>query len=104
MYTADVANATLYNSMGFMAGSSSMQVATEQMQLTLLPAAHAVYTRENANLTATSAQATGLPLVVVTVVIGLILLLVLFRVQRWLTRRTHRLVNHGLLVASRRST
>ncbi|HEY2523286.1 MAG TPA: hypothetical protein VGJ19_24455 [Streptosporangiaceae bacterium] len=100
VYTADVANAELYNSMGFMAGSSSMQVATEQMQLTLLPAAHSVYTRENANLTATSAQATGLPLVVVTVVIGLVLLLVLFRVQRWLTRRTHRIVNYGLLVAT----
>ena len=100
VYTADVANASLYNSLGFLAGSSSMQVATEQMDLTLLPAAHAVYTRENANLTATSAQATGLPLVVVTVVVGLALLLVLFRAQRWLTRRTHRLVNYGLLVAT----
>ena len=100
VYTADVANAELYNSIGFLAGSSSMQVAAEEMQLTLLPAAHAVYTRENASLTATSAQATGLPLVVVTVVIGLVLLLVLFRVQRWLTRRTHRIVNYGLLVAT----
>jgi hypothetical protein len=99
-YTADVANAVLYNSLGYMAGSSSMQVATEMMQLTLLPAARAVYTQENTQLTATSAQATGLPLVVITLVIGVVLLVVLFRVQRWLTRRTHRIVNCGLLLAS----
>ena len=99
-YTADVADAELYNSLGYLAGSSSLQVATEEMQLTLLPAARAVYTRENAQLTATSAQATGLPLVVLTLVIGLVLLFVLFRVQRWLTRRTRRIVNYGLLLAS----
>ncbi|MBV9795845.1 MAG: hypothetical protein JO016_18115 [Actinobacteria bacterium] len=99
-YTAEVADAELYNSLGYLAGSSSMQVATEEMQLTLLPAARAVYTRENAELTATSAQATGLPLVVITLLIGLVLLFVLFRVQRWLSRRTHRIVNWGLLLAS----
>jgi predicted PurR-regulated permease PerM len=99
-YTAEVANADLYNSLGYLAGSSSLQVATEEMQLTLLPAARAVYTQENAQLTATSAQATGLPLVVLTLVIGLVLLFVLFRVQRWLTRRTRRIVNYGLLLAS----
>jgi hypothetical protein len=99
-YTAEVANAELYNSLGYLAGSSSMQVAAEQMQLTLLPAAHAVYSRENTELTATSAQATGLPLVVLTLAIGLVLLIVLVRVQRWLTRRTHRIVNWGLLLAS----
>ncbi len=99
-YTAEVANAELYNSLGYLAGSSSMQVAAEEMQLTLLPAAHAVYTEENTQLTATSAQATGLPLVVLTLVIGVVLLLVLFRVQRWLTRRTHRIINWGLLLAS----
>ena len=99
-YTAEVANAELYNSLGYLAGSSSMQVAAEEMQLALLPAAHAVYTEENTQLTATSAQATGLPLVVLTLVIGVVLLLVLFRVQRWLTRRTHRIINWGLLLAS----
>ena len=100
VYAADVANAELYNSLGYLAGSSSLQVATEEMQLTLLPAARAVYTQENSRLTATSAQATGLPLAAATLVIGLVLLFVLFRAQRWLTRRTRRIVNHGLLLAS----
>jgi hypothetical protein len=56
--------------------------------------------QENAALAAASARATGLPWIVVAVVLAIVLGLVLFLVQRWLTRRTHRIVNYGLLAAS----
>lgn len=70
------------------------------MRSTLLPAADDMYTNQNASLSATSAQATGLPLVLVTIVVGLALVVVLFRVSRWLRRRTHRVLNSGLLLAA----
>ena len=59
-----------------------------------------MYPHENARLTAASAQATGLPLAVVTLAAGLALGFFLYRSQRWLSRRTHRTLNVGLLAAS----
>jgi hypothetical protein len=63
----------------------------------MLPAASDIYTRESALLTSSRAQATGLPLVVVAVLVGLVIGYVLVRSSRWLTRHTHRVVNYGLL-------
>jgi hypothetical protein len=100
VYTGYVADAEVYNSLGYMAGSSYAQVATEEMQLTLLPAARSIYAQENAQLAGASAQATGLPLVVVAVAFGVAAGYMLYRAQRWLSRRTHRIVNFGLLTAS----
>jgi hypothetical protein len=77
-----------------------MQVASEEMHVTLLPAARTIYTQENAALAASSARATGLPWIVVVVLLAVVLGFVLYRVQRGLTRRTHRMVNYGLLLAS----
>jgi hypothetical protein len=82
------------------AGGSFLQVASEEMHLTLLPAAHDVYAQENAQLTAAGAQATGLPMAVIAAVACVIVLFVLFRTQRWLAGRTHRTVNSGLFVAT----
>ena len=48
---------------------------------------------------ATCAQATGLPLVVLIVAIGLAAGYLLYRSSRWLARHTHRMVNYGLLLA-----
>jgi hypothetical protein len=62
IYTGYVEDGEIYNSLGFPAGGSFIQVASEEMHLTLLPAARSVYTQENAQLTKASAQATGLPL------------------------------------------
>src|SRR5579872_6690879 len=70
------------------------------MHLTLLPAARDVYAYENARLTAASAQATGLPLAVVMLAGGLAVGFALYRAQRWLSRRTHRTLNVGLMMAS----
>jgi hypothetical protein len=77
-----------------------MQVASEEMHVTLLPAAQKIYQQENAALATSSAQATGLPWIVVVVLLAIVLGVVLLGVQRWLTKRTHRLVNYGLLVAT----
>ena len=79
---------------------SSMQAASDVMHVTLLPAANAIYVRQSAALTAASAQATGLPWIVVTVLLAVAIGYVLLRSQRWLTRRTHRRINPGLLVAT----
>ena len=79
---------------------SFMQVASEEMHLTLLPAARASYAQENAALTAASARATGLPWIVVVLVLAIALGFVLYRAQRWLSGSTHRVFNLGLLAAS----
>jgi hypothetical protein len=68
------------------------------MRSTLLPAASAVYAQENAQLAAADQQATSVPYG--AFVVALIVATGLFLAQRWLTRRTHRVINPGLLVAS----
>ena len=77
-----------------------MEDASDVMHLTLLPAANAIYAQQSAALTAASAQATGLPWIVVTVLLAIGIGFTLFATQRWLRRRTHRIVNYGLLLAS----
>ena len=100
VYTGYVEDGEIYNSLGYPAGASFIQVASEEIHLKLLPAARAVYAQENSRLTAASAQATGLPLAVATLVAGLAVGFFLYRTQWWLSRRTHRTFNVGLLVAS----
>jgi hypothetical protein len=100
VYTGYVEDGQTYNSLGYPAGGSFLEVASEEMHLTLLPAARDVYAYENARLTAASAQATGLPLAVVTLAGGLAVGFAIYRSQRWLSRRTHRTLNVGLLLAS----
>lgn len=100
VYTGYVEDGEIYNSVGYPAGGSFIEVASEEMHLTLLPAARSVYAHDNAELEAASAQATGLPLSVITLVAGLALCVLLLRAQRWLSRRTHRTLNAGLFLAS----
>ncbi len=101
VYTGYVAQAKTYSSLGFpLTGGSFMQVASEEMHLRLLPAARSVYAQVNAALAAQSARATGLPWIVVAVALALAVGVALVRTQRWLRRRTHRIVNYGLLTAT----
>jgi hypothetical protein len=100
VYTGYVEDGQIYNSLGYPAGGSFIQVASEEMHVTMLPAARSVYAQENAQLMTASAQATGLPLAIITLVAGLAVCVLLFRAQRWLSRRAHRTVNLGLLLAS----
>jgi len=100
VYADEVGTARADNRIGYPLGAAYLREASNMLRDTLLPAASDIYTKENAQLTSASAQATGLPLLVVTLVFGLGAGVLLYRSWRWLTRRTHRRVNYGLLVAA----
>src|SRR5262249_25609433 len=71
VYTGYVAQAKTYSSLGYpLTGGSFMQVASEEMHLRLLPASRSVYAQVNAALAAESAQATGLPWIVVALALA----------------------------------
>ena len=99
VYTDEVGTARADNRLGLPLGAAYLREASALMRGTLLPSASDIYTRESGLLTSASAQATGLPLVVVSVVIGLGIGYVLYRSSRWLAGHTHRVINYGLLVA-----
>jgi hypothetical protein len=99
-YTDEVGTARADNRLGLPLGAAYLREASGLLRGTLLPAASDIYTRESALLTSASAQATGLPLIVVAAVAGLGLGYVVFRSSRWLSRHTHRVVNYGLLLAT----
>jgi hypothetical protein len=101
VYTGYVAQAQAEYALGYpLAGGSFLQVASEQAHLVLLPAAKTIYTLEDNALTATGGQATAVLPVIAALVLAIITGFVLVRAQRWLTRRTHRVFNLGLLTAS----
>jgi hypothetical protein len=101
LYTADVEQAQTYYSLGFqLTGGSFLQVASEEMHVRLLPAAASIYRQENAALEAASGRATGVRWVVAAIVLAVVVGVALCRAQWWLWRRTHRVVNYGLLAAS----
>jgi hypothetical protein len=100
-YRGYVANAQAEYAMGYtLTGGSFLQVASEKAHLVLLPAASAVFTQENAALSASSDEATGLPTMIAAFVLAVVTAIALYRAQRWLTRRTNRLFNVGLILAS----
>jgi hypothetical protein len=101
LYTGYVAEARSAYALGYpLTGGSFVQVASEEAHLDLLPAAKTVFDQENDVLAAASGQATGLPLVIAAVLLAIVTGVVLFRAQRWLTRRTNRVLNVGLALAS----
>ena len=100
VYADEVGTARADNRIGYPLGAAYLREASNLLRGTLLPAASDIYTKENGRLTSASAQATGLPLLVVALVFGLGVGVLLYLSSRWLTRRTHRRVNYGLLVAA----
>jgi len=100
VYTDEAGTARADNRLGLPLGAAYLREASALLRGNLLTAASDIYTKENGLLTSASAQATGLPLIVVAVVFGLGLGCLLYLSSRWLTRRTHRRVNYGLLVAA----
>jgi hypothetical protein len=99
VYTGEIETARADNRLGYPLGAAYLREASDLMSGTLLPAAQRLYTTDNSRLTATSARATGLPLVLITVAAGLAIGYALYRTSRWLTRRTNRVLNVGLLAA-----
>src|SRR5207253_7890651 len=96
VYTDEVGTARADNRLGLPLGAAYLREASALLRGTLLPAASDIYTRESGLLTSSSAQATGMPLVVAAVLVGLVIGYVLVRAWRWLARHTHRMVNYGL--------
>jgi hypothetical protein len=97
VYTGLVETARADNRLGYPLGAAYLREASGLMRATLLPAARELYAQENARLATADAQATGLPYLAIGIAIAAAF--VLLRVQRWLTRRTHRVLNRGLLAA-----
>jgi hypothetical protein len=98
VYTGLVETARADNRLGYPLGAAYLREASGLMRSTLLPAARAVYAHENAQLAAADRQATAFPYA--AIIVAVIAAFVLFAAQRWLARRTHRVINPGLLVAS----
>lgn len=98
VYTGLVERASTDNAQGYPLGSAYLREADNLMQATLLPAAQALYAVDTTRLAQSQDGATSFPWVVVVLVVVLLVALVL--TQRWLRRRTHRMINVGLLVAS----
>ena len=100
VYADEVGTARADNRLGLPLGAAYLREASALVRGTLLPTASDIYTRESGLLTSSSAQATGLPLIVLAVLIGLGIGYLLYRASRWLTGKTHRVVNYGLLIAA----
>ena len=98
IYTGEVETARADNRLGFPLGAAYLRAASSLMRGTLLPAARDVSAEANGRLSAASGKATGLPLALVLLVVAVAY--TLFRAQRWLYQRTHRVFNPGLVLAS----
>ncbi|MBO0805918.1 MAG: hypothetical protein J2P25_22960, partial [Nocardiopsaceae bacterium] len=99
VYTGEIETARADNRLGYPLGAAYLREASNLMNAVLLPAAQRLYAADNTRLTATGAQATGLPLVLVTIVACLAIGFALLQTSRWLARRTNRVLNTGLLAA-----
>jgi hypothetical protein len=97
-YAGLVETARADNRLGLPLGAAYLREASGFMRGTLLPAARDLSAQENAQLAGADQQATGLPWAALAV--ALIAGLSLVAGQRWLARRTNRIVNPGLLIAS----
>jgi hypothetical protein len=98
VYTGLVETARAYNRQGFPAGAAYLREASGLMRAKLLPAAQALYSIDFDRLGEEQEQARSFPWT--TVILVFVLLVALVAAQRYLTRRTNRLLNVGLLVAT----
>ena len=98
VYTGYIETARAENRLGLPLGAAYLREASGFMRGTLLPAARNVYAIENGQLAAADQQATAVPYGAYAV--ALIVAVGLFSAHRWLGRRTHRVINPGLLVAT----
>jgi hypothetical protein len=98
VYTGLVETARAYNRQGYPAGAAYLREASGLMRAKLLPAAQELYSIDFKRLAEEQDLARSFPWV--TVVLVLLLLIALVATQRYLTRRTNRLLNIGLLAAT----
>ncbi|WP_158884609.1 hypothetical protein [Amycolatopsis anabasis] len=98
VYAGLVETARANNRLGYPAGASYLREASELMRARILPAAQDVYRIDTDRLAAEQDDATGFPWLTTLLVLGLLAALV--ATQIYLTRRTNRLLNVGLVVAT----
>jgi hypothetical protein len=98
VYTGLIETARFYNRQGFPAGAAYLREASGLMRAKLLPAAHELYEIDSARLADSQDAATAVPWFALALVVVLIGALV--AAQLYLTRRTNRLLNVGLVVAT----
>ncbi|WP_345536928.1 hypothetical protein [Phytohabitans rumicis] len=98
VYTGLVETARVYNRQGVPVGGAYLREASGVMRERLLPAAQELYDAVSAELDEARGDAGGFPWFAVA--LGLLTIVALVLVQRYLTRRTNRVFNVGLLVAT----
>ncbi|HYS39896.1 MAG TPA: hypothetical protein VEO01_30135, partial [Pseudonocardiaceae bacterium] len=97
-YTGLVERASTNNAQGFPVGSAYLREADNLMQATLLPAAQRLYQIDTGRLISAQDDATSFPWF--AALLGVALLVALIFTQRYVRRRTNRVINVGLLVAT----
>jgi len=98
VYTGLIETARADNRQGFPVGAAYLREASGLMQHTLLLSAASLYGAETARLADDSGSAAGYPWLAVP--LGVLALIGLFRAQRYLTRRTNRVLNLGLVATT----
>jgi hypothetical protein len=98
VYTALVETARAYNRQGYPAGAAYLREASGLMRAKILPAAQRLYTIDFDRLAAEQQQARAFPWF--SAVLAVLLLAALVATQMYLTRKTNRLINIGLLTAT----
>jgi hypothetical protein len=98
VYTGLVETARAYNRQGYPAGAAYLREASGLMRAKLLPAAEELYEIDSARLADSQDAAGSVPWF--SLGLAVVLLGALVAAQLYLTRRTNRLLNVGLVVAS----
>ncbi|HKN98273.1 MAG TPA: hypothetical protein VJX10_14230 [Pseudonocardiaceae bacterium] len=98
VYTGLVERASANNALGFPIGSAYLREADHLMQATLLPAAQALYAVDTQRVEQAQDDATSFPWAATVLVVVLLAALVV--TQRYVRKRTNRVINVGLLVAT----
>jgi uncharacterized membrane protein YidH (DUF202 family) len=98
VYTGLVETARAYNRQGYPAGAAYLREASGLMRAKLLPAAQELWEIDSARLTEEQDEASSVPWVALGLTV--VLLGALVAAQMYLTRRTNRLLNVGLVVAT----
>ncbi|MER5262613.1 hypothetical protein ABTZ99_11080 [Actinosynnema sp. NPDC002837] len=98
VYTGLVETARAHNRQGNPVGAAYLREASALMQTRLLPAARELYGVETGKVMGDLEDAGSLPWL--ELLLGVLVLVVLVFAQRYLTRRTNRVLNPGLVVAT----
>jgi hypothetical protein len=98
VYTGLVERASANNALGYPIGSAYLREANNLMTATLLPAAQKLYGIDTQRLSNAQDDATSFPWFAAA--LAVVLLVALIFTQRYVRRRTNRVINVGLLVAT----